>query len=284
MVSFCCAIESAAKSIVAKDCPPIIFNLKGKGALSHDALRDIWSPDLNETDLTRLLLNHYVLSFEDTLDWASKVQSSLDYPVDPKILSAARNQAVHSLVLDEGRQVDLVAVTAIYMLDFLESQMGEQLNQRLETKDKERLQTFQEERKKFAESAHNKLHEIRSSRLRCVDPLKYDCGRDTDKFVYVGCPLCGTRARIVQDNSRNWLDPGTIFLLDSDSARLNFIYPKHFSCPGCELSLADREVSESGLSFNPLPPVGASWETDKTPLDEEEFLELYEAESQHQSH
>lgn len=278
MVSFSCAIESAAKAIVANDCPPNVFCLSGKGSLSRDALRDLWNPDMSKADLTRLLLNHYVLSFEDTLKWAKTVQPSLKYPVDLKILTAARNQAIHSLVLDEGWEVSLVAVTAIYMLEFLEIHAIGPPIYTLRTEEKERLRYFLEERGAAAESAHKKLQEIRSKHLLCEAPLKYGDTHDTDDFVHVNCPLCGVRARIVVDSARNWLEPGSIFLFEPGSTRLHCIYPKHFSCPGCKLELSGREVSESGLIFTPSPPSGASWQVDNEPLDEEELLEMYRAE------
>lgn len=279
MINFCCAIENSAKCIVARECPPGVFSLTSrKGKLTGASLRDLWKRTLHPSDFHRLLLNHHLLSFEETLNAATEANPDLRYPVDSEILFAARNQAVHSLVLDEARQVDLVAVTALYMVDFLRSRQIARLSYALTTQDQERLQTFQTERGLAAKSAHDALRKIRSKRLRCENPEKYCRDRDTDDHVHVRCPLCGVRARIVIDRSRTWLESGSVALLQVDTSNLQIIYPKHFTCPGCELELFDRAVSEAGLRFEPmpLPSILDAWRTDDTPLTAEELAQLCE--------
>lgn len=249
MINFCSTIEHSAKAILAKECLPALFLSNNRNSLSVYSLRKLLAPDFQESDLNYILLNHHVLGFRETLLEAQGCKDDLRYPVSVDILEEARNQAIHSLVPDQGRLSELVAISALYMVDFITAKSIANLNFQMAESDRNRLDEFETARAEVEMNAHNKLKAIRKKPIVYVDPDKFLNTKTDGQKVHALCPLCGCRAQFIVDTNEVGFGAKTIVLLSEETSGLKIFNPKHFICPGCGLSLEGEEARASALIF-----------------------------------
>jgi len=249
MINFCSAIEHSAKAILAKECPPALFLSNNRKSLSIYSLRKFLAPEFQESDLNYVLLNHHVLGFGETLHEAQGCRDDLRYPVSVAILEEARNQAIHSLVPDQGRLSELVAISALYMVDFITDKSIANLSFQMTESDRNRLDEFETARAEAQINAHNKLKDIRKKPLAYVDPDKFLNTKTDAQKIHALCPLCGCRAQFIVDPSEAGFGAKTIVMLSEETSGLKIFNPKYFSCPGCGLSLEGEEARASSLIF-----------------------------------
>lgn len=293
MINLCTSIEAASKCIIAARCPGALFDFGAKSDKKRFTPRSLYRlgrADLSQAELTRMMMLHPVLGFRESLNVAKDLAPNLSYPIGVDILAEARNQAVHSLVADEHREADLVAIAALYMHRFLRN---DDLLERIPTFpiEDERLDDFVALRRQSAEKAHQQLRRARlgigqscSEGRFTPNPDRYDDEDDNSEQAFAICPVCGARGRFELSLKPSARHPEHIILptIWGSSAPMKFISPKSFYCPGCSLNLKDLEISESRQVFYRALQIN-QWETDKTPLSQAELEELWQAERDYHS-